>query len=128
MDILLAMKEKWLKKLLDGTKTVELRRTHPKGSAVPKYIYLYYRGMVWGKVEVHDVLYNPYSTSWLAEKTYKDACLSYQEAYDYLGGAYGSAAYYVTNPVRYKTPFPVSARPQSWQYMNDTLYEEVGER
>lgn len=136
-DIILAMREPYLSKLLSGEKTIEVRKTHPKTDCLMKYgtqhmfgmtLYLYHRRQIWGHVTVTDYVFTENADlDRLCEKYAADACLSFEEMFEYLYPSKPTSAwyqkarqgvlYFVEKPVRYEQPVPVPCRPQSWQYM-----------
>lgn len=141
--LILAMREPYLSKLLSGEKTVEVRRTHPTSIYLKKYgtqhffgckLYLYRKGQIWGYVTVQNhLLTEGRDLSCLCERYADDACLGVFQMYEYLqpfvqDGAYSQKSrpgilYFVEKPVRYARPVPVPCRPQSWQYMTDSILD-----
>lgn len=134
--LILAMREPYLSKLLSGEKTVEVRKTHPTSIYLKKYgtqhfcgckLYLYHKGQIWGHVSVNNhLLTEGHALNYLCERYANAACLDCFKMYEYLaGGGDGKARpgilYFVEKPVRYARPVPVPCRPQSWQYMTDSI-------
>lgn len=130
MDIILAMREKWLNLILDRKKVFEVRRTCPKHR--PGRIYLYRRGVIWGEAEIGKwwhvcdmfhreyFVYSPFKELFAAK-----AYLSEREYLDYMEGAKRPVVYYLKEVLRYAQPVPVSCRPQSWQYMTDEIRNQI---
>lgn len=90
MDIVLALKKKWLDLILSGEKIVEVRRVMPAYIETGDYAYLYHKGQLHGRAKVNVAV-------WLidkenirrreAERIAKHACLSADEIMDYWKGS-----------------------------------------
>lgn len=118
------MREKFLRALLSGEKTVELRRCCPK--TIPKRLYLYYRRAVHGWVDVEAYTFpTPDNLQEWATKVASAACLTPDEAVKYLTGGRSPIIYHVVNPVVLKEPLPVPCRPQSWIYTDNELEKQI---
>jgi len=98
--VLLSIKREWVKRILSGEKTIEVRKTRPR-RILPYKVYIYEtksnggRGAVVGEFTIHNII--PFSVpypAWQGEAEYeilKDACLTYKEAHQYLGAETGYA-------------------------------------
>lgn len=129
-SIILAMREPYLSQLLDGSKTVEVRKTRPACGVLPhETLYLYRKGAIHGQVSVREMHYVGRTDFEMGAceaiaKFAEKACLEDGEMLDYLGWHPKHAAVYeVYAPIRYARPVPVPCRPQSWQYMTDSILE-----
>lgn len=138
-DLILAMREPFLEKLLSGEKTAEVRRTHPKGLyggglrvGDSFKLYLYRSGHIWGYVRVYAcILTQGRSIFQLAGCLHREACLTKQEMMDYLRNVRGDeycrvatpkgVVYSVMNPRRYERGVKVPCRPQSWQFLTEEI-------
>lgn len=121
-EIILAMRHKWLELILSGIKVAEIRRTRPAEGKLPCRLWLYQGGMIHGCVDT--IGFAEYFTPSELSKhrdTQKMACLSEMELEAYLWKAKNPIVYYLDTPRRAPRPFPVTCRPQSWQYMTDEL-------
>lgn len=132
-DLILAMKPKYLKLILERKKSVEVRRTRPACPADwPDRLWLYQGGFLHGYAEVvafhvpdlteHTMLH------WVKAKCrelHDQACLTEAEMLDYLY----PAGRCMPRPILYQlglvmkavVPIPVPCRPQSWIYMPDEV-------
>lgn len=124
-EIILAMKPKYLELILNGTKTAELRRTHPVTTRLPDRLWLYQGGCIHGSVDVNRFcfIYRLQHLDTLCYKmdTPERACVTPDEMWNYLFPAKNPIIYGLCNPVRAIHPIPVSCRPQSWIYMTDEV-------
>ena len=124
--LILAMRERWLNLILDGTKTAEVRRTHPaRPCDMPDYLYLYHRGCIHGMAEVR--VYRYLISGWfsLYKGECKESCLSVEEAKRYLQTSSRCVIYKLGRVERFLKPIPVPCRPQSWQYATQELLEII---
>lgn len=126
-DLILAMRQPYLDLLLNGTKTVELRTTHPKllcevggrriwGTMYGKRLYLARRGFIHGEVLIDAIDFNTTMPAHFAVTYAERACLDISTAVAMLKGRRTAAAYHVSHPIRYAAPVCIMRTPQSWQY------------
>lgn len=126
-EIILAMREPHLSRLLSGEKTAEVRRTRPSLKTMdgikPLVLYLYHRGAIHGICFVKNVRFRRDGIlderglkSWVSCH-HKQACLTEAEMTNYLNGAKFPCIYFIINAFPYEAPITVSCRPQSWMYM-----------
>lgn len=125
-DILLSIRPRWLRKIFDGEKTVELRKSRPNGDTVlPVKVYFYETRAGRGAVVGEGLCY-------FIEKTekppysYSLVLCSGLMAPDISRYANGKPIYgwYLSKVVEYKTPRPLSdfglnRAPQSWCYVKE---------
>lgn len=132
MELILAMQEPHMERLLSGEKKAEVRRTRPRTEELNKAtrlrLYLYRGGCIHGYVEVQgcrcfaDGIHPAEArVQSLIEEYAAEACLTPAEMLRYLHGyPVGAIVYRVSPhhaPVRYATPVAVPCRVQSWQYL-----------
>lgn len=127
--IILAMREKWMNLILDGTKTAEVRRTRPaRPCDMPDYIYLYHRGCIHGMAEVRAFrrMTDWYEVEATCRQYYKEACMESAKAmHVFLSGAISPCLYLLGRVARFDKPIPVPCRPQSWQYATSELLDII---
>lgn len=120
-NIILAMHPAWSEKLLNGSKTVELRRTSPK-YPLPAgcTIYLYQQRHIIGQVRLtkHTRLHGAADICCHAVPLFRDAGMDTPaDVTRYLAGAKNPCLYHITAPIRYKHPLPWHPIVQSWCYV-----------
>lgn len=121
-NIILAMQQKWAEKILDGSKTIELRRSRPGiGHCTPPgiTIYLYHKGHIIGEclLEHYQELWAAADVSHAAAAHYKEAGMhSPEEVQAYLQGARKPCYYKLKSAHRYPQPIPWPHVVQSWMY------------
>lgn len=121
-NIILAMQEKWAEKILDGSKTIELRRSRPGiGRSTPPgiTIYLYCKRSIIGEclLENYREIWTPEDIMTTAAPLYKEAGMnSPEEVQAYLQGAARPCYYRLKNARRYPRPIPWPTVVQSWMY------------
>jgi predicted transcriptional regulator len=138
MEILISIKPEWVKKILSGEKTIEVRKSKPK-FAPPITCYIYESGT--GKVVAQFIcdtidVYEPVAGSpfseleekcWNGERwkniDYDKMCLSEKEFNDYKRGSWSVYGWHISNIKIYEIPksledFGVKRAPQSWQYVS----------
>lgn len=124
-DLILAMKEKYLKLILCGRKKVEIRRTTPR-EGPNKRLWLYFKGHIHGYVEVQRRQYIGDNSwyNWSAVKLVAPERVSgvqVGELNNYLEGAKDTCVYHLGTAHRFKEPYTTILRPQSWMYMPPEL-------
>lgn len=124
--LLLSVQAEYAEKILDGTKTVELRRRRPRVSA-GDYLILYVPAPVKsivGVVTVERVVEGRLSTLW---RKVRVACsLTHAEFQRYLHGLVVGYAILVKNPGRLSSPLPLKLlrqvqprfTPQGYRYLS----------
>lgn len=138
MEILISIKPEWVKKILSGEKTIEVRKSKPK-FALPITCYIYESGT--GKIVAEficDKIFKYTTTSVKCgeeisdEEMEKCSCLTHEQLQEYetnglscgqsfwLVGLFG---WHISNLKIYDVPielkeFRISRPPQSWQYVN----------
>lgn len=124
-DLILAMKEKYLKLILCGRKKAEIRRTTPR-EGPNRRLWLYCQGHIHGYVEVgwrnyigNNSLYNWSSVKLMAPEHL--SCVTAGEISTYLAGATDACVYLLRTVHRFKEPYRTQLRPQSWMYMPPEL-------
>lgn len=114
--VLISIRPEWVKKILAGEKTLEVRRTRPK-LETPFKCYIYCansgvamgmwgkRGKVVGEFTCNKVT-NLYSNSrfWLNEDDVLQTCLSAAEMRKYANGANGLYGWHISDLVGYDKP------------------------
>lgn len=126
-NIILGMQPQWAEKILDGSKSMELRRTRPGiNKTVPPgtILYLYCRGHIIGHCIVvqYRELWTPADILIHAASAYKLAGMeSHQAVWDYLNGAERPCLYHIRSAQRYAQPIPWPTVVQSWIYVPDPL-------
>lgn len=138
MEILISIKPEWVKKILSGEKTIEVRKSKPK-FALPITCYIYESGT--GKVVAEFIcdtidVYEPVAGSpfseleekcWNGEKwvsiDYDKMGMSKEQFYAYKKGSWSVYGWHISNLKIYDVPielkeFRISRPPQSWQYVN----------
>lgn len=137
-NILISIKPEWVKKILSGEKTIEVRKTKPK-FAPPLICYIYECGtgkivgeFVCNQIDTYEpVAGSPFSEleekCWDGERwtniDYNKMCLSEKEFNDYKRGSWSVYGWHISNLKIYDVPielkeFRISRPPQSWQYVN----------
>lgn len=136
-NILISIKPEWVKKILSGEKTIEVRKTKPK-FAPPLICYIYEcgTGKIVGEFVCNQIdTYEPEAGSpfseleekcWDGERwiniDYNKMCLSEKEFNDYKRGSWSVYGWHISNLKIYDTPIDLKERgikrpPQSWQYI-----------
>ena len=131
--LILAMRERWLNLILDGSKTAEVRRTRPaRPCDMPDYFYLYHKGHIHGIVKV--AAWQTPECSGLTQYEWwgractwyhDDACLTRKEMLSYLCDAASPVVYFLGKAARFEKPITVPCRPQSWQYATPELLDII---
>lgn len=133
--LLLSIKPRFAEAILDGTKTVELRRVQPSvqiGAMVLLYASSPQRELV-GTFRVAGLEVDSSSAIW--ERHGNDCGVSEAEFSDYFAGANQAVAILVETPVRLTQPQPLEILrkrivgfrpPQSFRYFNRPSVERLG--
>lgn len=123
-SILLSVKPKWVKKILDGSKTIEVRRNFPKCEVETAYIYRSNShkdngnkivGSFTPKARQIETGYIPYCIA--------QTCLTEEEYYEYVGKRKTVWLIEITNFVAYDNPkdlsdLRVGKAPQNFCYVD----------
>lgn len=124
-EIIIPLRQPWLELILNGTKTAELRRTHP--SYIPDRLYLYHRRCIHGHADV--AAWDLHSTRrQFAANWSKHLCLPPAEILKYLEGAANPIVYNLANITKYPHPIPIPAKPQTWIYMTPAIRTLIPEQ
>ncbi len=127
-DVLISIHHKWAQKILNGEKTLEIRKTCPRdlrGSKIIKHRFYIYEpksgggcGMVIGHFECHNVIFSN-----MTDKPFilTLSCLTKDELKKYVGDSM-FYSYIISNPHRFREPIPIDGfgikiPPQSWMYL-----------
>lgn len=123
-----ALKPKWADLILDGEKTIEIRRSRMSRMIGRMLVYRTGTGLIVGEVRVKgmhaampDVIWRKYGPA---------SGLSKEEFDEYAQGADRLYAYRLESPVRYDRPKTLSEvglkhAPQSWCYLPETAEPAV---
>lgn len=124
-DVLLSIKPPYANLIVDGVKTVELRRKFPKNLPVGTKIYVYSTSpeqIVIGECEIKEILRKPIAQLWAA--TSIETMISKQDFDSYFQGLEEGYGIRVWKYKRYKTPKTLQAHfgkkvsaPQSYRYL-----------
>lgn len=104
--VLISIRPKWCEKIINGQKTIEVRKTRPKMDTPFKcYIYKCGNGKVIGEFTCNRVT-NLFSNSrfWLDEDDVLHTCLSAAEMRKYANGTNGLYGWHISNLRIYDTP------------------------
>ena len=138
-SIILSIKPKYADLILEGKKTIEIRKTYPRNlTQSTDKIHLYATApikKVIGDVQCHgSVVTNPskfivasllHGNSEPIRMVEEQAQLTYKEMQKYAGGLHGNIwVWKLYNPQRFPTPMPlehwgISRPPQSFCYVKD---------
>lgn len=139
--VLISIRPEWCRKIMDGQKTIEVRKTRPKMDPPFKcYIYRTVRGGVIGEF-VCDEIISIDGAGRIPSDAARPTCLEPAELHQYLGAAVGYG-WHISNLKIYNhprnlweftglrqvkfgwEPVPVSRPPQSWRYVEEGLWED----
>ena len=137
--VLISIRPKWCEKIINGRKTIEVRKTRPKMDT-PFKCYIYKCGN--GKVIVEflcDEIININGAGRIPSDAARPTCLEPAELHQYLGAATGFG-WHISNLKIYDTPRelrefyavpnevevalkakpkPITRPPQSWRYVEE---------
>ena len=145
MNILMAIKPEWCKKIIYGDKTIEVRKTKPEQISVPFKVYVYatFGGENWfsfgkqksghvigtfvcDKIEQYAIPY-PALQKDLNPELKEKSCLSYMQLYRYAGEQGHVYGWHIRDFENWDVPLDISefidskgrifkCPPQSWAY------------
>jgi len=125
--ILLSVKPQFANCLVDGVKTIELRKSFPQGLASGTKMYIYSSSpqqKIIGDCEIVSVERLPIDSLW--KRAICEAMISWEEFVAYFDGKADGVAITLQKPRRYTDPISlrkftsdnVVSPPQSFQYIN----------
>ena len=137
--VLISIRQEWCEKIINGRKTIEVRKTRPKMNTPFKcYIYECGNGKVVGEL-LCDQIININGAGRIQSHVARPTCLEPAELHQYLGAATGFG-WHISNLKIYDTPRelrefyavpnevevalkakpkPVTRPPQSWRYVEE---------
>ena len=137
--VLISIRPKWCEKIINGQKTIEVRKTRPKMDTPFKcYIYECGNGKVIGEFLCDEII-NINGAGRIPSDAARPTCLEPAELHQYLGAATGFG-WHISNLKIYDTPRelrefyavpnevevalkakpkPVTRPPQSWRYVEE---------
>lgn len=139
--VLISIRPEWARKILNGSKTVEVRKTRPKLNPPFKcYIYKCGNGKVNGEF-VCDEIISIDGAGRIPSDIARPTCLEPAELHQYLGAAVGYG-WHISNLKIYDqprdlwefaglqretefglAPRPITRPPQSWRYVEEELWD-----
>lgn len=130
--VIVAMREPFLSAVLNGEKTIEVRRTRPR--RLPIMLFFYYRGKIYAGATLkhvhclpccYAIRENRVTVQAACKRFHGQACLTYEAMRDYLSLGTAPTLYELGAVEVYRNPVPVPCRPQSWQYMTDDMMKMI---
>lgn len=128
LAVLMSMKPEWWEKILDGEKTLEIRKTHPQNERLewPVTVLVYVSGT--GAVQGQFLCPGYMETNFMPYLE-KPSCVPLADLKEYAGGKRLSG-WLVQNPEKFDAPSPLAEfgldrPPMSWQYVEIPDAEEV---
>ena len=140
--VLISIRPEWCEKIINGRKTIEVRKTRPKMNTPFKcYIYECGNGKVIGEFLCDEII-NINGAGRIPSDAARPTCLEPAELHRYLGAATGFG-WHISNLRIYDTPRelrefyavpnevevalkakpkPVTRPPQSWRYVEEELW------
>nr|DAL82458.1 MAG TPA: hypothetical protein [Caudoviricetes sp.] len=141
--VLISIRPEWCEKIINGQKTIEVRKTRPKMNPPFKcYIYKCGNGKVNGEF-VCDEIISIDGAGRIPSDIARPTCLEPAELHQYLGAAVGYG-WHISNLRIYDTPRelrefyavpnevevalkaktkPITRPPQSWRYVEEELWD-----
>ena len=142
--VLISISPKWCEKIINGRKTIEVRKTRPKMDTPFKcYIYKCGSGKVIGEF-LCDQIININGAGRIPSDAARPTCLEPAELHQYLGAATGFG-WHISNLKIYDTPRelrefyagpneievalkekpkPITRPPESWRYVEEELWND----
>ena len=140
--VLISVRTEWCEKIVNGRKTIEVRKTRPKMNTPFKcYIYECGNGKVIGEFLCDEII-NINGAGRIPSDAARPTCLEPAELHQYLGAATGFG-WHISNLKIYDTPRelrefyavpnevevalkakprPITRPPQSWRYVEEELW------
>ena len=134
--VLISIRPEWVRKILNGQKTIEVRKTRPKMDKPFKcYIYKCGNGKVIGEFLCDEII-NINGAGRIPSDAARPTCLEPAELHQYLGAATGFG-WHISNLRIYDTPrelweftglretkfgaepVQITRPPQSWRYVEE---------
>ena len=142
--VLISIRPEWCEKIINGRKTIEVRKTRPKMNTPFKcYIYECGNGKVIGEFLCDEII-NINGAGRIPSDAARPTCLEPAALHQYLGAATGFG-WHISNLKIYDTPRelrefyavpnevevalkakpkPVTRPPQSWRYVEEELWND----
>ena len=139
--VLISIRPEWCEKIINGQKTIEVRKTRPKMDTPFKcYIYKCGNGKVIGEFLCDEII-NINGAGRIQSDAARPTCLEPAELHQYLGAATGFG-WHISNLRIYDTPrelreftglretkfgaepVPITRPPQSWRYVEEELWND----
>jgi predicted transcriptional regulator len=139
--VLMSIRPEWCEKIINGQKTIEVRKTRPKMDTPFKcYIYKCGNGKVVGEF-LCDQIININGAGRIPSDAARPTCLEPAELHQYLGAATGFG-WHISNLNIYDTPRdlweftglretkfglapgPITRPPQSWRYVEEEIWND----
>ena len=139
--VLISIRPEWCEKIINGQKTIEVRKTRPKMDTPFKcYIYKCGNGKVIGEFLCDEII-NINGAERIQSDTARPTCLEPAELHRYLGAATGFG-WHISNLKISDTPrelrefnglqetrfgwepVPITRPPQSWRYVEEELWND----
>ena len=139
--VLISIRQEWCQKIMEGRKTIEVRKTRPKMNPPFKcYIYKCGNGKVIGEF-VCDEIISIDGAGKIPSDIARPTCLEPAELHQYLGAAVG-CGWHISNLKIYDhprdlweftglrkvkfgwEPVPITRPPQSWRYVEEELWND----
>lgn len=143
--VLLSIHREWAEFILNGEKTLEIRKTPPRmviklRRALPVYLYETLsnggKGAVIGKcmckgwIPVWLENNQPTVPAGSIDSILQASCLTKQQLVDYLGKSKKAYAWMIAQPERFEQPIPLTKfgfkrAPQSWAYLGQLCSQHL---
>ena len=139
--VLISIRPEWCRKIMDGQKTIEVRKTRPKMNPPFKcYIYKCGNGKVIGEFLCDEII-NINGAGRIPSDAARPTCLEPAELHQYLGAAVGYG-WHISNLKIYDrprdlweftglrqtkfglAPGPITRPPQSWRYVEEEIWND----
>lgn len=140
IDVLISIHPFYASKIIEGLKTVELRRRFPELNGTPARMVIYSTHPVQciiGYTEIEAVKKLSVDDIW---KNYsKQACIDREDFFKYFQGTAHGFAVQLKNPKEFRTPVPIEfikenygmIAPQSYRYLNEehmSIFDYAGSK
>ena len=139
--VLISIRPKWCEKIINGEKTIEVRKTRPKMNPPFKcYIYKCGNGKVIGEFLCDEII-NINGAGRIPSDAARPTCLEPAELHQYLGAATGFG-WHISDLSIYDhprdlweftglrqtkyglAPGPITRPPQSWRYVEEEIWND----